>query len=263
MLSSVVTKTLRDQRRAFVGWSVGLALIVMLMASIWPTVRDMPDLDRFLQNYPEAMRELFDIQSIGTGSGYMNAELFTMIVPLIFLFFGVGRGARLVGGEEEDGLLEILLVMPVSRTRILLEKAVALVTMVVGLGVVLFLVTLAASVSVGLDLGVVELAGASVAMVLLGVEFGLLALGVGAVTGSRAAAIGGTVAAAVAAYVLYIAGELVTAIEPWKILSPFDQALAGGPLGSGFAPAYAWLVAGALVVVASTVPVFARRDITV
>ena len=58
MFRSVFRKTLYDQRRAFLGWSVGVALLVGLMAAIWPSVRDMPNLDEFVANYPEAMREL-------------------------------------------------------------------------------------------------------------------------------------------------------------------------------------------------------------
>lgn len=63
------------------------------------------------------------------------------------------------------------------------------------------------------------------------------------------------------AYVLYVAGELVAAIEPWQPLSPFHQALTGGPLGAGLPAAYLWMAAVAIAFVAITLPIFDRRDI--
>jgi ABC-2 type transport system permease protein len=74
-------------------------------------------------------------------------------------------------------------------------------------------------------------------------------------------AIGVASTAAVGAYVLYIAGELVTAIEPWQPLSPFHQALAGGPLGAGLPAAYLWMPVVATAFIAIALPIFDRRDI--
>ena len=41
MLTNVYLKTLRDLRRGLIGWSVGLLVIFLLAAALWPTVRDM------------------------------------------------------------------------------------------------------------------------------------------------------------------------------------------------------------------------------
>src|SRR5512138_2102423 len=137
MLGSVYSKALRDQRRALVGWSIGILLLVGLMAGIWPSFRDMPDLERFLANYPEEFGRLFNIPAMTTGTGYLNAELFSIMLPVLFIIFAIARGARAVAGEEEAGTLETVLVTPVSPTRLLLQQAAALATGVTVLGVVL------------------------------------------------------------------------------------------------------------------------------
>jgi ABC-2 type transport system permease protein len=93
------------------------------------------------------------------------------------------------------------------------------------------------------------------------VEYGCLALTVGAATGRRAVAIGLPATAAVAAYVLYAAGMLVDAVEPWQPMSPFSQALTGGPVGAGLPLAYVWMAVGAIVFIAASMPIFDRRDI--
>jgi ABC-2 type transport system permease protein len=263
MFGSVLIKTLWDQRRGLIGWGVGTGLLVVLMGAFWPSMRDMPDLEDFLSNYPEALRDLFDIDAITTGAGYLNAELFSIMVPALFVIFGVGRGARLVAGEEEMGSLDVLLVTPVSRRRVLLHKAAALALSALALGAVLFAVTAAASVVYGMGVGVGHLAGASIAMVLLGVEHGWLALAVGAATGRRSAAVAAGGIVAVAGYVLYVLGRMVDAVAPWAVVSPFHQALDGGPVGAGLPLLYSWMALGAVAVLAAAVPAFDRRDVRV
>ena len=112
-----------------------------------------------------------------------------------------------------------------------------------------------------MDVPVGHVAVASLAMVLLGVEFGLLALAVGAMTGRRLVAVAVTGTAAVAAYVLYVAGVLVEGLADWSSWSPFHQALAEGPLVGSLPGGFGWLVLGAAAAMALAPPVFARRDI--
>jgi len=261
MLATVYLKSLRDQRRALIGWSIGLVLLVLLESVMWPSMRDMPDLTSLLNSYPEPMQKLFNLEDFSSGRGFFNVELFSMVLPLLFIIFAVGRGARLIAGEEEAGTLDVLLVTPVSPARLVVAQAAALATALAGFGAVLWTAGMACSAAFGLGLGAVDLAQATLAMVLLGLEFGWLALAVGAVTGRRAYALAVPAVGAVAAYLLYVAGQLVDGVRSWQPLSPFQQALAGGPLGSGWRPEYLWMPLVTVLVVALAVPLFDRRDI--
>lgn len=263
MFGSVFAKSLYDQRRSFLGWSIGVVLTVATMMAVWPTMRDMPDLEQFMANYPEALKELFNVETMTTGPGFLNAELFSMILPILFLIFGISRGAKLLAGDEEAGTLEVVLATPVSRLRLVMEQAAALVVTVVALGAVLFLVTFALAPLVDMDIPVSEVAGACTAMVVLGVLNGLLALGIGAVTGRRALALGVTASAAVATYLLYVVSQLVDAVEPWEVASPFFHALEHGPIGGGWPLAYGVLALIAVGLLAAALPRFHRRDIGV
>lgn len=261
MLRNVFLKSLRDQRRALVGWSVGLVLVVLLEAALWPSVRDMMNLDEFIENYPEPMRELFNLDEFVTGTGFFNAELYSLLLPILFLVYAIGRGARAVAGEEEAGTLDVLLLTRVSPAGLVVRQAAALAVGVAALGVALFAAVMVCSPIFGLDIAPTAAATGSLSMVLLGIEYGWLALAVGAATGRRGLAIAVSAALAVAGYLLYAAGALVEAVEPWQPLSPFHQAIEGGPLGAGLPAAYGWLVAGAVVVLLIALPVFHRRDI--
>lgn len=259
---SVYLKTLRDQRRGLVGWSIGVAVLVVVEALLWPSIRDIPDLDKLFAAYPDYMQEMFDVAAMTTGIGFLNAELFTMLLPALFLVYGITRGGRLVAGEEETGTLDILLVMPISGARVVLEKALALLTCLVALATTLWVVTVLASQVVGMGISPTDALSGTVAVALLGAEFGLLALAVGATTGRRVLAVTVATALAVGAYVLYVAGLLVPSVQPWNHLSPFDQAIADGPLGTGLPLSFLWPALGILLFLLLSLPALDRRDIT-
>jgi beta-exotoxin I transport system permease protein len=261
MLRDVFTKSLRDQRWALLGWSIGMVLLVLVECAVWPTMRDMPNLDELLEGYPDAMKDLFDLDAMSTATGFLNAELFTLMLPMLFIIFAVSRGARMIAGEEERGTLDAVLVTRVSCTTLVLQKAAALATSVAVLAVVLFVVTLGLSPVFGMGLRPSAVATGALAMALLGLEFGFVALAVGAVTGRRGVALGVGGSLAVAGYVLYALGQIVDSFKPWQPLSPFHQTVADGPLGGGVPLSFAWPLLVALVVVAGALPVFDRRDL--
>ena len=196
------------------------------------------------------MRKLFNLEDFGTGTGFLNAELFSALLPILFIVFAVARGARSIAGEEEAGTLDVLFVTPVSPARLLLHQAAALATAVLALGAVLFATVVVSSAAFGLGIGVADLAGAVLAMVLLGVEFGWLALAVGAATGRRAVAIAVASAAAGGSLRPLRRGPAGRrGAGRGRPLSPFHQALDGGPLGAGLPLTYGWMpLAGAAVV---------------
>jgi ABC-2 type transport system permease protein len=261
VFANVFLKTLYDLRRSLVGWSIGIVTLVALMAAIWPTMRDMPDLEQFLANYPEAMQRLFDLDAIATGAGFLNAELFSMLLPAMFIIYGIGRGAKLIAGEEADGTLDVLVVTPVSRTQVLLEKAAALTLAVAGLGLVLLISVVVASPLADLGIGTRDAAIGALAMVLIGLLHGLLALAVGAATGRRSWALTVASTLAIASYLLHVVGALVESVEPWQPLSPFTQAVETGPVGAELPLGFVWLALAAVALVVVAIPVFDHRDV--
>ncbi|MEV6426377.1 ABC transporter permease subunit [Nocardia sp. NPDC051463] len=261
MLRNVYLKSLRDQRRGLLGWSIGIIALVLLESALWPSISDMAGLRDFLNSYPEPLRKLFNMDQFVTGTGFLNAELFSMLLPILFLVFAIGRGAKAVAGEEQSGTLEVLLITRLSPVRLAVQQAAVLATVVVVLGAVLCGSIIACSALFGLGISTGAALTGSLAMVLLGIEFGWLALAVGAATGRRIVALGTASVFAVAAYVLYVASKIVESVRPWGPLSPFDQAIEDGPLGAGLPAAYAWLVLSGSVVLLAALPVFNRRDI--
>jgi ABC-2 type transport system permease protein len=262
MFANVLTKTLHDQRRGLLGWSIGVALTVLLMGGIWPSFSDM-DINALLDQYPEAMKQLFNVTDMGTGSGYLNAELFSLMLPAMFVIFAVARGARLVAGEEEDGTLDVLATLPVSRRLVLLQKAGALALEVGGMALVLFVSTCVASLAFDLRIPVLHAANGALSMFLLGLEFGLVALAIGAGTGRRSVAVGASAGIAGGTYLLFLMAQLVEGVRPLRVLSPIYQATTEGPIGPDVPPVAGLMLVTGIVVLAASIPRFDRRDLGV
>lgn len=262
MLGSVLAKTLHDRRRSLLGWSLGLVGLTALIAAYWPSVRDSPDLQRFVQDLPEAVRAITGEADFGTAIGFLDAELFSFMMPLLFLVVAIGMGARAVAAEEERGTIDLLMSMPIARWRMLLEKVAAGVLVLAALGLVLFLALLGASAA-GMDLPAGRMAQISLATVLLALPFGALALAIGCITGVRGLALGLTSGAAVAAYMLNALAPLVDSLDGWEELSPFAWYASSEVLtGDGLALWRAALLVGvAAALTAVAVVAIERRDL--
>lgn len=265
MLPSVLLKTLRDLRRGFAWWGIGLIGLVALMVSVYPSVRDNAGLNKLVQDYPEALKGFIafggEVDYISP-AGYLGSELFALMVPLLLLVAAIGAGGRALAGEEEAGTLDLLLANPVSRHRVALEKFAALVLEIVGLGLVLFAALGIGCRAVDLSVSLGHLVAATTSAVLLAIVFGAIGLLVGAATGHRARALGITAAAAVAAYVVNGLAPLVDAFEPLQKVSPFYHYAASDPLRRGLSAGHVAALLGIAVVAAALAPlVFERRDL--
>jgi len=258
---SVFGRSLHDERRALIGWSIGLAATIVLELALYPTVRDN-DMSALLDSYPESVKQLFGLTDFATGTGYVRAELFSFVLPLMVVVFGVLWGSDAVAGEEDRGTIDLLLANPISRRRVVGEKAAAVVA---GLGLVSTVMAAAlvlASSAFSADVPVARLGAASLMAFALAAVFAILGLALGAATGKRGLARGVGAALAISACLLSALGPLASWLEPWRVASPWYHALGVDPLGHGVPVGHlALLVLSAGVLTVGAAEAFDRRDL--
>ncbi|MGE5690373.1 MAG: ABC transporter permease subunit [Pseudomonadota bacterium] len=264
LLHSVLGKTVRDGRRGLVAWSLGIAALVLLTCSVYPSVGGNEDYEKLIENYPEELKAFIGGSlDLTSGPGYLQAELFSLMVPLLLLVYAIGAGGRALAGEEEAGTLDLLLAHPVSRGRVVLEKAGALVVTVTVLSVALFAVVLASVVAFDMGVTVANVAAGTLHAWALALAFGAFALAVGGASGSRALAIAIPTAVVVAAYLVDGLANLVDVLEPLAPFSPWHWYIEGEPLRHGVRAGAFLLLATAAVLTAVSVTAFRRRDLSV
>lgn len=265
MLDGVLLKTLRDLRRSFAWWAFGLAGYVAMIVAVYPTVRSNDEIEKLMDEYPEALKALFAFGSefdFSSPAGYLGGELFSFMIPALFLVAAVGNGAGSIAGEEERGTLDLLLATPISRRHVALHKLGAMCVELAGLGVVLWLSLWVGAIAVDMELSAANLAAATTGTVLIAILYGAIAFAVGAGSGRKGLAAGLSVAAAAAAFLVNSLAALVDALQWPQKLSPFYHYTVGDPLRHGFdLPHSLLLLAAAAAVAAVGVVLFDRRDV--
>ncbi len=264
MPTEVLVESVRERRRSLAWWLAGLAALTALTIAFYPSVRDDPALSDYAKDLPESLRALFAGGELDLASptGYLNSQLFALMAPLIFLIFAIGNGAGAVAGEEERGLLDLVLAHPVRRSAYAVQRFLALAVLVGGLTVALFAMVAVGSRLVDLEIGLDKLVAASTSVGLLALLFGAVALATGSLRPGRTRAIAIAAGLAVAAWLWDGLAQSVDALDGWRALSPFYQALGRNPLREG-APWAGWaLLALATVALAAAAAVgLERRDL--
>jgi ABC-2 type transport system permease protein len=264
---TVLVRYVRDYRRSVSWWSVGLLGLVAFTVAFYPTVEGQPGFDELLERLPPAVRAFVGTKegiSITSAPGYLQARLFGSLLPVLLLVFGVGVGARAIGGSEDDGTLELLLSNPVTRLRVALERYGSLLLLLALLLIVTTLALVAMSPPFGALEGVsiTHLLGAIVAAGCLGLFHASVAFAVGCASGRRGTAVAAATTLAVAGFLVQGIFE-AAAIEGWvRNLSPWEWYLAANAIVDGPTLSSVLLpVALSALVVAAGVVAFARRDL--
>ncbi|HXV33630.1 MAG TPA: ABC transporter permease subunit, partial [Gaiellaceae bacterium] len=218
MRVEVAVQALRERRRSLVWWSLGVVALVALTVAFYPSIRDDPSINAYVEDLPESLRGLFagGELDIASPAGYLNSQIFALMAPLVLLVFAVGAGAGAVAGEEEKGTLDFLLAHPLRRRSYALQRFLALTAHVGALSLVLLLTTWLGSLAVDLEIGFDRLVSASASVGLLALLFGTLALAVGSVRPGRARAIAVAAGVAVAAWLLDGLGQAVDLLDAWR-----------------------------------------------
>jgi len=237
LLRNIFLKELRDRRISFFWWGISFFSLILMVGSVFPSIQKSgAGFQSYIENLPDAFKAAFMLEGaidLTSAKGFLNAELFSMMIPVMLIVFTVGFGSGAIAGEEEAGTLDLLLANPLPRWRVLIEKFVAMVlgTSLLGFVVWISLVVTAAAFDLNISAG--PLAAATVSSSLLGLTFGVIALALGAATGRKGLAIGAAIGLTTASYLLNVLAKSVESLKNYDKLSLFYYQVNADPLNNG------------------------------
>ena len=263
--TELLNRGVRDRKRALIGWSLGFAAYIGIIAASFPSLEGSDELDQAVEDYPEALKKLFGISGIDLTSvaGYLDSQLFNLMLPLLALVLAIGSGSRTLAGEEEAGRLELLFAYPVRRRDGVVAKGIAVAVEIAIVAVASFLAIVGLGAVVDLVPGLERLAGALLGMGLLALLHGWLAVAVGAARPGRSLAI--SAPAGLAAFGYLVNGLYAQAgwLEPFRYVSSFWW-IGQSPLSTGVPYDKLVVVAiAALVALVAAAVLIERRDLQV
>ena len=233
MLNNVLLKTIRDQRKPLMWWTIGIVSINLITLLFYPSFADAKELnDLFLDNN---MMKAFigDIPDLTSPEGFLDSQLFFLLIPLLFIAFSITQGTGAIAGEEEKGTLDVIVSLPISRQWLLLHK---LISMFITL-LILSLMTLASLVTgaiiVSMEISFYNLSAAILSAFGLSLLFGTLGFTIGSSTGKRGTSIGISGGIAVLSYFINALAPAVEGLEHARHLSAFYYYIGNDPILNG------------------------------
>jgi beta-exotoxin I transport system permease protein len=264
MLRSVFGKTLRDQRRSLLGWTVAITAVGVIYAAFWPLMVS-PEMKAAMNAFPPELLEILGYTDITSPVGYVGSTTFGLLGPALIIVFAAAVGGSAIAGEEEAGRLDLTLAHPVSRWSVALQRFAAIVVEMLLVGAVLGLALVAISGPAEFgELSAANLMAASLHLAVLGILFGALALGVGAATGRRSLVYGAVAVVAIGGFLGNNLGPMVDELAWLRDISPFHFYSGGVPLRNGLQLGnLATLGAASAMLVVVGGLLFDRRDVAV
>ena len=260
-VSSIWLKTMSEYQTLLLITSAVMFLI--MGALIGPMYASIPaeTLTTFEQ-LPEQLMALFGGGDMSTPEGWYTLETFGLMAPVAVILVTVVMGAGALAGEESRRTMGLLLACPISRSRVVFEKAIPMVLFAIVVGFATFAGVALGSLIADLRMSFGNIAATATLQVLVGLVFGSLAFALSAGTGRTSVSIYGAVGAALFFHLVNSLGALNDGIADLAWLTPFHYYLGNDPLNNGMD----WVNAAVLAVVSVvliglSVVLFQRRDI--
>ena len=148
--------TLRRLRGQTIVWGMSLFLFGLLMAYFYSTMANMDGIMEMIESYPEELLAFFgDVWSLNTPQGYLDTYYFSMMT-LILGVLAIGACASLVVGDEEKGILDLVMAHPISRTSLFWGRLLGFTIALAIVHILGWLGWVVSSGSSGLDLTWIE-----------------------------------------------------------------------------------------------------------
>lgn len=221
----VIKWTLWQRRWSTMWWSVGIISFILITLVFYPSFKDAgAQLQKSFESLPKAALGLFGGSAdFFSPVGYLNSQVFFLMLPLLLTMLAVALAASLIAREEQDLTIELLLSRPVSRQRLLWAKIIA-GTIALTIVSLVALVTVVVSAHL-FDLSSVPASAVALATLnsfLLAYTTGAIAFLLSATGRARGAAIGISALVGFAGYILAsLAGTVHWLHGPSKAL-PFN-----------------------------------------
>lgn len=187
----ITRNSLYEKRWSLLVWLVALFLLTWVTAVFFPSFKQSDAFDQVLQSVPEQLRGLIgDVSNLKSFGGFVSSQIFAFRTPLFLIIVAISLGVGLSAAEEDQGLLQTLLSAPVSRVRVLLEKALALSIFIYVVSFGVFAGLVAGGISIHERYSYRLFAEATLHVASFGVAIGLITLAIGFSIGRRGITIG-------------------------------------------------------------------------
>lgn len=257
-MSSIYSKTLYQKRFMMLGWFVAITALIAFTLAFFNSFSNGA-IGQSLQNLPPGVQKVVgDVASFTSIGGYIAQQLFVLRVPVLLIILSIAVMVSVSGGEEQQGILETQLSLPVSRPQLLLQKLAAALTVIIAGGLAVLAGVALGLVFAGQHYNLAHVLPLLFSVLPVALNYGLVGFMVASVTGRRGLALGAASGLAFAGYVVNTMAASVGSLQTADKFTLFHYYATSTQLNWGN---LAVQLSVAAVLLAASLAGFAHRDI--
>lgn len=122
---AIFWRTFKSRKISLAIYCVAMILSNLMFVAMFPSIaQESVNWDEFYEIYPQDFLQALGIESFSfqTVDSFLAIENFSILWPLVAIFFVASIAGGAIASEIERGTIEIMISKPVSRTRIFLGK---------------------------------------------------------------------------------------------------------------------------------------------
>lgn len=217
---TIVKHELRMGRTSFLIWTSAIGFLLAVCVFLFPEMKGqmdgVSDVFASMGSFTEAFG--MDRLNFGTLVGFYAIECGN-VLGLGGAFYAALCAVGVLSKEEKDKTAEFLLAHPVSRTRVIAEKLIAVFIQITALNLIIYALSVASMAMIGESVPLKEVSLLHLAYYLLQAELMGICFGISAFLRKGSAGIGLGIAAMM--YVLNIIANIAEIADFLKYITPF------------------------------------------
>lgn len=233
-MQSVFIHTLHGRRWLVFGWSLGFLLLSLLMVLFYPAMNQADIMTALSKDTPEAFKGLIgNVADMSQFSTYLASQLFDIRGSIFGGVLAVVLGLGLTIGDEDKGYMRTLLALPLSRTKVLFQKWLAMLA-------IMAVITLVTLLTIAVTAGLINESVGWGWLLRLGLMYWLvlvacssLVFAAGIATGRRSVAMTLGIVVVAGSFLLSTFSTSVDWLEPYELLSIYHYFPAADTVKSG------------------------------
>ncbi|MDF9744366.1 ABC transporter permease [Natrinema salsiterrestre] len=122
----------RRRIRGSIYLSIGLSLLAAMVIWVYPSFEAEVDLDQLLAAYPEPILQVMGVRTMASLGGFLSFELYTFGWIILLGLYLAYATAGTIADDVDRGRMDVVLAMPISRSRVVGERFAAMAVPIVG-----------------------------------------------------------------------------------------------------------------------------------
>lgn len=174
-MMTIIGWELIRRRMALLWWIIGVTALVALTVLSYAAVKDQAaQLDKAFGSLSSGASSFVGTNDLFSPKGFLNSNLYYIVLPILYIILILNLSSSLLGKEENETTLELLLSRPVSRGKVLAAKAAAGLLALLIVGTAATVATIICADIIGLHVGTWGIVLANIGTMLFAGTFGAI-----------------------------------------------------------------------------------------